>query len=214
MEKVIEKGIFFDIIFLDIQFDDKSKEETFCKRKKNGIEIGQKIRNIYNDQKTQMVYISSYESYAIKLFQNHPFDFVIKPLTEEKIYHVLNQLIRLYFNGEQKFEYNVNGIIYEEKIQNILYFRSNLRKIEMVTIEGIKLFHGKIKELMEKVTLRSFIRIHQSYFINPQYIEKVKDKIIIINGEELPISRKYMTSFKEQLRKNMMKKVGKENELI
>ena len=60
----------------------------------NGVEIGKYIRKKLENNVAQIVYISSKKSYAMELFENRPFDFLIKPLTEEAIKKVLNNLFK------------------------------------------------------------------------------------------------------------------------
>ena len=38
-----------------------------------------------------LVYISSKKEYALELFQNQPFDFLVKPIKKEKLWHVMEK---------------------------------------------------------------------------------------------------------------------------
>ena len=60
----IDDGNSFDLIFLDIELESI-----------NGVQVGEYIRNRYNDQKCQIVYVSSKTKYALELFKIRPFDF-------------------------------------------------------------------------------------------------------------------------------------------
>ena len=65
----------FDLIFLDIELYNL-----------NGIEVGSILRKIKENYKVQIIYISAKNTYAMKLFQNRPFDFIVKPVNKEKIW--------------------------------------------------------------------------------------------------------------------------------
>ena len=77
----------FELIFLDIEF------ETM-----NGVEIGRQIRNFSLQDITQIVYVSSKESYAMQLFKVRPMDFLIKPVTKQDISRIMNLYARLYLS--------------------------------------------------------------------------------------------------------------------
>lgn len=72
-----------DILFLDIALPGV-----------DGINVGKMIRNTMGDEQTVIVYISSSKSYALELFQNRPFDFLTKPLEEEKITSVMDKILQ------------------------------------------------------------------------------------------------------------------------
>ena len=183
--------MFFDVIFLDMEMEGKT-----------GIEVGKWLREIRKNEKTEIIYMAEDERHVVELFQNRPFDFLLKPLTEKKIFQVLDKLFRVRIIGERKFRYTIYGVSYEEQIKNILYFQSDLRTIEMVAMEKTEKFVGKLSQLEEQVVLQSFIRTHQSYLVNPEYIVKIEKKSIqLMNGEFVPISKKYSSEIKTKLQK-------------
>ena len=69
-----------DLIFLDIELYELS-----------GIQVANYIRNELNDLKTSIVFISHKQNYAMDLFEMQPLDFIVKPLSEEKILKVVDR---------------------------------------------------------------------------------------------------------------------------
>ena len=50
--------------------------------------------------------------------------------------------------------------------------------------------NGNLKDIENEIAEYGFIRIHQSYLVNFQYINIIKQKEIVLdNGQSLPISR-------------------------
>ena len=70
-----------NILFLDIELPGK-----------DGVMVGKYIREVLEEENIFLIYISSKENYALQLFQNRPFDFLVKPIEAAKIYHVLDNL--------------------------------------------------------------------------------------------------------------------------
>jgi len=186
-----------DIIFLDIQLSDRM----------NGIDTGNVIRNRFFKE-TIIIYISSYEQYAMDLFQIRPFDFVIKPLSPSKIKTVILRIIEIMNRQKEPFRYKIQNDIYEMDLYKILYFISYKRKIEIVTYNKNspnKVFYGKITEIGKKLADSDFFFIHKSYLVNYYNVADFQyDKLILTNGKELDISRHY----KKAVRDMYIKKIG------
>lgn len=82
----------FDLILLDIEM-----------LALDGVELGRRIREQLLNEKVAIVYISSWESYAMRLFQVRPLDFLIKPVTREKLAGTLEKFLRLREKGKREF---------------------------------------------------------------------------------------------------------------
>ena len=72
----------YDILFLDIELGDLT-----------GIDVGEYIRLKLNNRYIKIIYISSFEKYAMRLFDLKPTNFLIKPLNEEKVKEVLKDVL-------------------------------------------------------------------------------------------------------------------------
>ena len=55
-------------------------------------------------------------------------------------------------------------------------------------------FYSKLNLIEEQldVGVKNFVRVHQSYLVNVQYIKTLtRDNIVMENGTYIPVSRKY-----------------------
>ena len=96
---------------------------------------------------------------------------------------------------ERVFVFENKPRIYRIKLNDILYFESYNRLINVNLVSGEMIqTKGKISELEQELRSRNFIRIHKSYLINVRYIKKITTKTVTIgkNGQEvtLEVSRK------------------------
>ena len=185
----------FDIIFLDIEL-----------KLMNGIAVGKKLREEMMNETTQIIYISSKESYAMELFQVRPLNFLIKPLAYEKINHVMKTALKLIKRNEQFFTYQIGHMAYKIPIKDILYFESNNRKIYMITTKGTDTFYGSLDEIAKEVENFKFLSIHKSYLVNYNHITVFEyHQVTLSNKKSLPISqsrRKDIRSLLFQLERN------------
>lgn len=167
-----------DILFLDIELPGM-----------NGVSVGKYIREIMEDDQLFLVYISSKEHYALQLFQNHPFDFLIKPIEQEKVYHVLEHIYRIAGKHNLSFEFQNYNDRFRIAYDEILYFQSEGRKINLVMKKEIQTFYGKLSEIEEKVP-GFFLKIHKSYLVNRNYVKKFTyEWVEMNNGDILNISK-------------------------
>lgn len=168
----------------------------------NGIDVADFIRNSINDHFMNIVFVSFNTSYAMKLFQFHPFDFLVKPVKVEKLISVFQNAYQIYGEQNNFFEVRYKGMNNKVLYQDIQYFCSENRKINIVLSSGEKCtFYGKLKDIEQKVP-GQFIMIHQSYIVQLKYIKKFNMNFVeMMDGVQINIGRKY----KENLQKVIYK---------
>lgn len=180
----------FDIIFLDIELYTMS-----------GVEVASYIRNELNDLRTSIIFISHKKNYAMELFKMQPLDFLVKPLIKNDISQVIKTFLRYHNIGNTFFKYKKGGNYYKKAYKDILYFRSNNRKIEIILFNGIEEFYGKLTDIVHLLP-EYFLQIHKSYIINQSYVNKyVYEQLAMGNGDILSISREYRKKVREKIRK-------------
>lgn len=196
LEGDLKKGIGLDILFLDIEL-----------LQRNGIEVGTFIRDELEDTDTHIVYISSKESYAMQLFQIQPLDFLIKPISKEKLKEVLNRSMKRKKNEESCFEYQKGSQFFRIPIKEILYFMSRDKRILIIKRNGQEEFYGKLKKLSEQLPT-GFLMIHQSYIIHQEYVgEYSYENVKMMNGDILSISKPYRKEVRAKIKQYQKEKM-------
>ena len=155
--KYLDNENTYDIIFLDIEIGNLT-----------GVDIGKYIRKTLDNRDTKIIYISSFNKYAMELFDLKPTNFLIKPLNKNKIIEVLKDILKDIELQSNEFIFKVKYDTFRIKYKNILYFESvKLSKnIKIVTIDGTYIFFfflSNIEEILEK---NNFIKISKSILVN------------------------------------------------
>lgn len=119
-------------------------------------------------------------------FDDFPFECIL-----EKAMELQGHQVKIFSYKTGKAE---NRIPYKD----IMYFSSETKKIIVHTRNGSDSFYGKLSELNLPDT--EFVQIHKSFIINKQYVTRFKfDSVLLSNNEELPISRAYRKTVRENL---------------
>ena len=80
-----------DIVFLDIQMPQMS-----------GIDVARKL--LHEDYKPIIIFVTAYDQFAIEAFEVNAIDYLLKPISEERLEKRLENII---FNEDkEKFDYN------------------------------------------------------------------------------------------------------------
>ena len=169
----------YDIAFLDIEMKDL-----------DGISTAKRIRDF--DKNVIIIYVTSHENYMKETFEVRAFRFLTKPVTKEELETYFKEAYKEISNRDAYFRFKNNREECKVLARDILYFKSHLRTVYIVTEEKIYKF-SKTLNLVEKIVHENlkipFFRIHQSYLVNYNHIEKLSyDFITLDNGTKLPIS--------------------------
>ncbi len=177
--KHIKDGCYFDLIFLDIEMNSL-----------NGIDIGIKIREEFDNQTTQIIYISGKDHYYKSLFDVRPMHFLTKPLCAEKIIKDIQLAMKLSERFKGVFSYKKGHENYKTQLKDILYFESDDREIRIVTHDRKDKFYGKMEDIHAELAAHYFMHIHKSYLINYAHVVCFRyEEVVMSNTMRLPVSQ-------------------------
>lgn len=169
----------YHLIFLDI-------EMGAC----SGIDVSRYIREVLQDELTQIVYVTGKNGYDRQLFEFRPFGFIEKPATKEKVRELLAKYVRIHGEKQEVFEYKSGHSTYFVKLSDILYFESVDRKVKIKTLTGEDVFYGAIQNVWERVKSESFFTPHKSYIVNYRLVKSFHpDCMYLVNGERIPVAK-------------------------
>ena len=169
---------YFDLIYLDIELTSET-----------GIAIGHKIREYYQDEWMQIVFISGKEVYERQLFEINCLDFLSKQILYEHIERTLNRFQKLTRSPKDVFSFQRKHMTERVPISDILYFESENRKVLLITQREVFDFYDKLDDIEQKMPIQ-FYRIHKSFLVNYYHIRNFNyDHVIMSNGKQLPISQ-------------------------
>jgi len=156
----------------------------------NGADFGRLIREKFDNQTVQIVYMSTNDKDYRELVEVRPMHFLSLPISADKIIKDIKTGIKLTDKLGETFSYRRRNEVIKKPIKNILYFESMNRQIKIVTIDGEDMFYGKLEDVYNQVKKHRFMGIHKSFVVNYIYVMHFKyDEVILFNSTHLPISQ-------------------------
>lgn len=180
-----------DLLFLDVEM-----------KGLNGMETAERIRKF--DENLIIVFVTGYSDYVFEGYRVGALDYMIKPIPETKLTELLHRVReKMTLNNEKSyFLKNADGT-WRFRLQDILYFYSDKRKVILVTDSGEYPFYAKLDEV-EKQLASHFIRVHQRFLINPENVDHLGHDHMLLNGKKVPCSRKYKEDAVAKIARHMI----------
>lgn len=169
-----------DLIFLDIMLRNKNILDHLSLK----------------DKLPMIVFVSAYSNYAITGFDLKAVDYLLKPVSTERLNQCIDKVHQL-FNSNFAFpSYHTanlflksNGKYYRISPSDILFVKS-MENYVVIYLENKKLICKITMEQMLRMLPGSlFLQVHRSYLVNVQKIDFIEKLTIYIQNEVIPISR-------------------------
>ncbi len=179
-----------DLIFLDIKMPDIS-----------GIDF-------YNSlsRKPLLIFTTAYADHAVASFEMDAIDYLLKPFSLARFMKACNKAFEIYnFRNLAKTAdhvflktgYEQVKVLYDD----ILYLEATGNYVTFVLKENRKvLSRGTFAESINLVPADNFVRVHRSFFVAVNKIDKVERHQVTIGRHTVPVSEAYVQGLNEALK--------------
>lgn len=166
----------FDVLFLDIEMKEIS-----------GIDLAQKLRELGSG--IQIVFVTGYMEYIAQGYDVEALHYLLKPVTEEKLFGVLDRAMERLKNRERELTLTLPEGIARIPLAEIRYLEVMGNYVTIYGRESysVKRTLSQLEELLDE----RFYRIHRSYIVNMQLVKKcTRTEVILKDDTVLPLSRR------------------------
>ena len=189
-EEYLADGKEYDLIFLDI---DMGGPDTDM----DGMGLARHIRGMDTCRQPVIIFVTGYEKYVYEAFDVGAFQYLVKPVDEQKFAEVFSRAVR-HISEEKRRKKLVIQHAGESTVipfQDIYYIESQNHNIVLCLRKGRLKFYGKIGDL-EKELAGQFYRVHRGYLVNLLYVDSYdRTEVKMENGDKLLLSRYKYNSF-------------------
>jgi DNA-binding LytR/AlgR family response regulator len=154
-----------------------------------------------------IIFMTSKKEYAVEAFDLDVADYIVKPVSPARFLHAIEKAkeILRYIDGqlspdEQEFFFvRDNGILKKISVQEILFMEAMGDYVKVFTPGKFYMVHSKLRSIEEKLPAQKFLRVHRSYIVALNKIEKIEEGVIIINANPIPVADAYRSTLNNRL---------------
>lgn len=189
-----------DLLFLDIEMPNM-----------NGFQLLEQISN----REFDVIFITAYNQYAIQAFKTKAISYLLKPIDEDELREVLDLWLKEKEKKDSLSNKNIDALVDHLKkegfmkskiavpisdgyefieVDQIIYCKSSNNYTYIIQKDQSETLVCKTMKEVEAVLQQFFfLRIHQSYLVNPNYMKKFSRNqggiIIMNNNDTIPVSK-------------------------
>jgi DNA-binding LytR/AlgR family response regulator len=187
-----------------------------------GIELARRI-----DTNTHVVFVTAFDQYAVEAFDREVVDYLLKPVTDERLAKAVERLQRKLASAERppaldevlaKLARAIPGagarlrwiralkgeLVQQIAVDDVLYFQASDKYTCVMTREGESLIRVPLAELTGQLDADVFWQIHRGTLVNMNAVAATRRDlggrvfVKLKDGKtELPVSRAYAHLFKQ-----------------
>ena len=179
-----------DLIFLDIEMTILSGFDLL-----DGLTV-----------KPQVIFVTGKTKYAFKAFDYDAVDYLRKPISKERFLNAVHKAITNYKLKNDEGYDEEDFIFVKSNLKKRKVFLNELRYIEalgdyvkLVTEHDAFVVLSTMKAFEALLPSERFLRIHKSYIVNLDKVERYNSKVIELDKEQLPLSRNRKADLVEAL---------------
>ncbi|MGZ3942237.1 MAG: LytR/AlgR family response regulator transcription factor [Bacteroidia bacterium] len=183
-----------DLIFLDVEMPEMTGIDMLKNMKKRPI----------------IILVTSKKEYAIEAFELNVADYIIKPVTMPRFMAAVDRAKELFENRNKKIETSeedknyifvrTHSTLVKINLNEITYIQALGDYVNIYTAAKRHMVHCTLRSMEEKLSPVKFFRLHRSYLVALDHIDKVEENAAYIGKHAIPIG--------EQYKKELLKKLN------
>jgi len=190
-----------DLVFLDIQMPGKT-----------GLELVNDL-----DVSPRIVFVTAYDDYAIKAFDVNALDYLLKPVSPERLEECVKRILKAEFEKKERVLAAQNNKLNEDDkifikdgekcwfttLQDVRLFESEGNYVRVYFNDHKPLILKSLNNLEERLDERSFFRANRKFIVNLKFVQSIETwfngglMATLKSGEKIEISRRQAVRFKD-----------------
>jgi two-component system, LytTR family, response regulator len=146
--------------------------------------------------KPQIIFITSKAEYAMKAFDYDATDYLQKPIALDRFNASVKRAIDMHLLKTESSDEDGEHIFIKSNLKKLKIFTAKIKWIEafgdyvkVVTEEDCNLVLSTMKSFEKDLSQDKFIRVHKSYIINIDKVERFNSRFAEIGITKIPLSR-------------------------
>lgn len=156
----------------------------------DGMQAARKIREA--DSRVELVFSTSSPEYAVESYHVRAYHYIVKPLTEEKLFPILDRLTDDFKRPEDALRIKTQSSVFSLPYGKIEFIEVSAKKLCLYLTDGGKReVPGSLADLEQALLKRpGFLKTHRSYLVNLQWVHELSPgELVTASGRRVPVSR-------------------------
>ncbi|RED42648.1 LytTR family two component transcriptional regulator [Winogradskyella eximia] len=176
--KFLQLNNTIDLLFLDINMP-----------KQTGLDFYKSLKN-----PPEVIFTTAYSQYAVDGFEVNAIDYLLKPIAYERFLMAINKVIKNKMTTDNDFLIlKENKVLHKVFYTDIQYIEAFGDYVKVHTIEKTIVTHSTFSKFMSSLP-DNFLRIHKSFCINLNKMNRLSGNQITIDTHTIPIGQTYKDS--------------------
>lgn len=164
----------------------------------SGMDTARELRK--DNQAVPIIFLTSAREFAVDSYEVKAFHYLIKPVDELKLFHVLDDFLKTITLPQTLFTAQTDKGFCKIVVDDVDYLEAQNKEVLIHLSNGrtiaIRELFSKCEEIFSLEN--GFFRCHRSYIVNLNNIEQfTKSEISTSQNSAIPISRNRYVAFKE-----------------
>lgn len=156
-----------------------------------------------------VILTTAYSEYALESYEYNVADYLLKPIRFERFAKAIDkakalkgnqQLVSLDNFNQDIFNIELHGEKVSIPTSEISYFQSLGNYIKLYSTTKSYVFLKTTKELEDELNPNTFVRVHKSFIVNINKINKTALDFIVVNETKIPIGKTFKKYFKSKIK--------------
>lgn len=177
----------YDLVMMDIDLPGIS-----------GMDTAKQLR--LADRSVTLIFVTNLARYAAKGYAVDAMDFLLKPVSYPSFSGALQRaLMRCRRSRRSDLLINTSDGVYRISTDRVKYIEVINHTLVYHTTEGVIHASGNLKDIEGRLTAGQFVRCNRCYLVNLAFVRAVRGYRLVLDMDELQISRPKRTAVLEAL---------------
>ena len=177
---------------------------------KDGVDLAQMIRNEHH---IPLIFSTSHtdKTTVKRAASTSPNGYLVKPYEKDDLYTAI-EIAMANFSGHEianqsgfqikdSFFVKTDRLFVKVKFDDINWLQADSNYIKIYTTSGRYMVRMSFRELLAKLPAERFFQTHKSYYINLEKLGAVNSTFVLVENQEIPLSRNYKDDLLVKLNK-------------
>lgn len=165
-----------DILFLDIQMPDMT-----------GLEFMKVLSN-----PPQVIFTTAHREFALDGFELNAVDYLLKPISYNRFLKAVQKTLAKNTQTTVQKEaifIKCDGLIVKILCEEILFIETAKDYVFIQTLKKRYLTLISLRQIQENLPMSKFMKVHRSYVVGVQHVDKIEGNLLYIEHHKIKISR-------------------------